>query len=80
MQQRELADKKVKEAREREEADAKEKKNLREDTICAEVMMVELIADLNISMNAASTLTSAFKVMTQPLHNSSSTRARRPLQ
>ena len=62
VQQRELADKKEKEAREREEAEAKEKK-LKEDTIRAEVMMVELIADLNLSMNAASTLTSAFKVM-----------------
>ena len=34
---------------------------LKEDTIRAEVMMVESIADLNLSMNAASTLTSASK-------------------
>ena len=31
----------------------------------AEVMVVEMIADLNLSMNTASTLTSAFKVMFQ---------------
>ena len=56
VQQRELAHKKEKEAETKE-------KTLKEDTIRAEVMMVELMADLNLSMNAVSTLTSAFKVM-----------------
>ena len=48
------------EARERQK---QKKKKLKEDTIRAEMMMVELIADLNLSMNAASTLPSAFKVI-----------------
>ena len=52
-------------------------KKLKEDTIRAEVMMVESIADLNLSMNAASTLTSVLKVisMTQPFQNSSKHKA-----
>ena len=44
MQQLELANKKEKEEWEREEAEARGKKKLTEDTIRAEVMMVELIA------------------------------------
>ena len=44
------------------EAEAREKKH-KEDAIRADVMMVELIADLNISMNAVSTLMSAIKII-----------------
>ena len=40
-----------------------EEDKLKENTIKAEVLMCELIAELNLSMNSADTLTKAFKKM-----------------
>lgn len=54
--QKAMEDQTAIEKREKEE-------KLKEDTIRAEVMLVELIAKLNLSMNSATTLTEAFKVM-----------------
>ena len=51
--------KKKRRGRERRQRQGKKLK----DTIRAEVTMVELIVDLNLSMSAASTLMSAFKAM-----------------
>ena len=53
-------DRKEREAKEKAEAETKEK-TLQEDTIRAEVMMVEFISDLNLLMNSATTLTQASK-------------------
>lgn len=48
--------------KEKAEAEAREKR-LKEDNIQAEVMVVEMIAQLNLSMNTASTFSSTFKCM-----------------
>ena len=60
--EREALEKKEREMKEKAAAEAKEKQ-LKEDTIRAEVMMVELLTELNLSMNAATTLTASFKKM-----------------
>ena len=52
----------LKEEEEKTKADAAAKKFLH-DTTRSEVLLIELIAQLNLSMNSADTFTSAFKIM-----------------